>query len=226
MTIEKIYCHLKKKLQENYMKDRDILNDQSLKKGFKHLIQKEPLFKAVLEQKNYEIKLFNKKKGFEGLVSLIVDQQLSVASARAIFKRMKELIEPFTAKNFIQVSETDLRNAGLSYQKIKYCKGIANNIISGDLDLESLEKKEDSEVIEELVKIKGIGEWTAKCYLLSCLKRIDVWPAADLGLMVAIQKLKGMKERPKQLTIEEIAEHWSPYRSVAALLLWSTHDKE
>ena len=130
------------------MKNREILNDQSLKKGFKHLIQKEPLFKAVLEQKNYEIKLFNKKKGFEGLVSLIVDQQLSVASARAIFKRMKELIEPFTAKNFIQVSETDLRNAGLSYQKIKYCKGIANNIISGNLDLEILEKKEDSEVIE------------------------------------------------------------------------------
>ena len=115
---------------------------------------------------------------------------------------------------------------GNDRQKIKYCKGIANNIISGDLDLESLEKKEDSEVIEELVQIKGIGEWTAKCYLLSCLKRIDGWPAADLGLMVAIQKLKGMKERPKQLTIEEIAEPWSPYRSVAALLLWSTHDKE
>ena len=92
--------------------------------------------------------------------------------------------------------------------------------------MESLEKKEDSEVIEELVQIKGIGEWTAKCYLLSCLKRIDVWPAADLVLMVDIQKLKGMKERPKQLTIEEIAEPWSPYRSVAALLLWSTHDKE
>ena len=224
--IERLYCHLKKKLQENYMKGRDILNDQSLKKGFKHLIQKEPLFKAVLEQKNYEIKLFNKKKGFEGLVSLIVDQQLSVASARAIFKRIKKLIDPFTAENFIQVSETDLKGAGLSSQKINYCKGIANNIISGDLDLEGLEKKEDSEVIEELVKIKGIGEWTAKCYLLSCLKRIDVWPAADLGLMVAIQKLKGMKERPKQLTIEEIAEPWSPYRSVAALLLWSTHDKE
>ena len=224
--IERLYCHLKKKLQENYMKGRDILNDQSLKKGFKHLIQKEPLFKAVLEQKKYEIKLFNKKKGFEGLVSLIVDQQLSVASARAIFKRIENLIDPFTAENFIQVSETDLKGAGLSSQKINYCKGIANNIISGDLDLEGLEKKEDSEVIEELVQIKGIGEWTAKCYLLSCLKRIDVWPAADLGLMVAIQKLKGMKERPKQLTIEEIAKPWSPYRSVAALLLWSTHDKE
>ena len=223
---ERLYCHSKKKLQPSYMKDREILNDQSLKKGFKYLIQKEPLFKAVLEQKNYEINLFNKKKGFEGLVSLVVDQQLSVASARAIFKRMKELIEPFTAESFIQVSETDLKGAGLSSQKINYCKGIANNIICGDLDLKSLEKKEDSEVVEELVQIKGIGEWTAKCYLIACLKRIDVWPAADLGLMVAIQKLKGMKERPKQLTIEEIAESWSPYRSVAALLLWSTHDKE
>ena len=208
------------------MKDREMLNDQSLKKAFKYLIQKEPLFKAVLEQKNYEIKLFNKKKGFEGLISLIVDQQLSVASARAIFKRMKNLIEPFTAENFIKVSETDLKSAGLSSQKINYCKGIANNIINGDLDLESLEKKGDSEVIEELVQIKGVGEWTAKCYLIACLKRIDAWPSADLGLMVAIQKLKGMKERPKQLTIEEIAKSWSPYRSVAALLLWSTHDKE
>jgi len=207
------------------MKDRDILNDQNLRKGFNHLIKKEPLFKTLLKQKNYEIKLFNKKKGFEGLVGLIVDQQLSVASARAIFNRMTELIKPFTAENFIEVSETDLKGAGLSSQKINYCKGIANKIISGDLNLKSLEKKEDSEIIEELVKIKGIGEWTAKCYLLACLKRIDVWPAADLGLMVAIQKLKGMKERPKQLTIEEIAASWSPYRSVAALLLWSTHDK-
>jgi DNA-3-methyladenine glycosylase II len=208
------------------MKGRDILNDQNLRKGFNHLIKKEPLFKTLLKQKNYEIKLFNKKKGFEGLVGLIVDQQLSVASARAIFNRMTELIKPFTAENFIEVSETDLKGAGLSSQKINYCKGIANKIISGDLNLKSLEKKEDSEIIEELVKIKGIGEWTAKCYLLACLKRIDVWPAADLGLMVAIQKLKGMKERPKQLTIEEIAASWSPYRSVAALLLWSTHDKE
>jgi len=208
------------------MKGREILNDRNIKKGFDHLIKKEPLFKAVLEEKNYRIRLFNKRKGFEGLISLIVDQQLSVASAKAIFNRMKELIQPFTAKNFIKVSETDLKGAGLSSQKINYCKGIANKIISGDLKLKNLEKKNDSEVIEELTKIKGIGEWTAKCYLLACLKRIDIWPAADLGLMIAIQKLKGMEERPKQLTIKEIAEPWSPYRSVAALLLWSTHDKE
>ncbi|MBV06527.1 MAG: hypothetical protein CMD53_04215, partial [Gammaproteobacteria bacterium] len=126
------------------MEDKNILNEGNLKKAFSYLIEKEPLFKAVLEEKNYEIKLFNKRKGFEGLVSLIVDQQLSVASAKAIFNRMKELVKPFTAEKFIKVSETKLKGAGLSSQKINYCKGIANQIIVGDLNLKSLEKKKDS----------------------------------------------------------------------------------
>ena len=208
------------------METREILNDQTLNDAFKHLIKEEPLFKKVLEDKNYKINLFNKKKGFEGLISLIVEQQLSVASAKAIFNRIKDLIKPFTAKKFIEIKETDLKKAGLSSQKINYCKGIANKIISGDLNLKKLENKSDAEAIKELVKIKGIGEWTAKCYLLGCLKRIDIWPSSDLGIIVAIQKLKDMEERPKELTIEEIAEPWSPYRSVAALLLWSTYDKE
>ncbi len=208
------------------METREILNDQTLNDAFKHLIKEEPLFKKVLEDKNYKINLFNKKKGFEGLINLIVEQQLSVASAKAIFNRIKNLIKPFTAKKFIEIKETDLKKAGLSSQKINYCKGIANKIISGDLNLKKLEKKSDAEAIKELVKIKGIGEWTAKCYLLGCLKRIDIWPSSDLGIIVAIQKLKDMEERPKELTIEEIAEPWSPYRSVAALLLWSTYDKE
>ena len=208
------------------METREILNDQTLNDAFKHLIKEEPLFKKVLEDKNYKINLFNKKKGFEGLISLIVEQQLSVASAKAIFNRIKDLIKPFTAKKFIEIKETDLKKAGLSSQKINYCKGIANKIISGDLNLKKLEKKSDAEAIKELVKIKGIGEWTAKCYLLGCLKRIDIWPSSDLGIIVAKQKMKDMEERPKELTIEEIAEPWSPYRSVAALLLWSTYDKE
>ena len=208
------------------MKGKETLNDQTLNNAFVHLIKKEPLFKAVIEEKNYKINLFNKKKGFEGLVNLIVEQQLSVASAKAIFNRMKELIKPFTPKKFIEVKEVDLKKVGLSFQKINYCKGIANKIINEDLNLKNLEKMSDADAIEELVKIKGIGEWTAKCYLLGCLKRIDIWPSSDLGLIVAIQRLKGMEERPKELTIEEIAEPWSPYRSVAALLLWSTYDKE
>ena len=135
------------------MQVKEILNDQTLNDAFNYLIEKEPLFKKVLEEKNYEINPFNKKKGFEGLISLIVEQQLSVASAKAIFNRIKKLIKPFTARKFIEVKEADLKKAGLSFQKINYCKGIANKIISGDLNLKKLEKKSDSEVIEELVKI-------------------------------------------------------------------------
>ncbi len=208
------------------MKPRETLNDHNIKEAFEHLIRKEPLFESVLIEKNYELVLFNKKKGFEGLISLIVDQQLSVASAKAIFTRLKGLVKPFNAKRFIEVNDDELKGVGLSAQKVDYCKGVAYKVVSGDLNLKRLEKKNDAEVIEELVKIKGIGEWTAKCYLLACLKRVDVWPAADLGLMVAIQRLKSMKSRPNQLTIDEIAKPWSPYRSVAALLLWSTYDKE
>ena len=208
------------------MKAKQILNEQTIKEAFKYLVKKEPLFESVLIEKNYELVLFNKKKGFEGLISLIVDQQLSVASAKAIFGRLKRLVKPFNAKNFIEVNDDSLKGVGLSAQKVDYCKGVAYKVVNGDLNLKTLEKKNDSEVIAELVKIKGIGEWTAKCYLLACLKRVDVWPAADLGLMVAIQRLKSMKNRPNQLTIDEIAKPWSPYRSVAALLLWSTYDKE
>ena len=94
------------------------------------------------------------------------------------------------------------------------------------MNLNALKKKEDHEVVEELTKIRGIGEWTAQCYLMACLKRLDAWPSSDLGLLVAIQRLKGLEERPDYLTIEKMSESWSPFRSVAALILWSTYDKE
>ena len=79
-------------------------------------------------------------------------------------------------------------------------------------------------IVEQLVKFKGVGEWTAQCYLLGCMSRLDAWPASDLGLQVAIQRIKSLEERPTGLTIEEIAEPWKPFRSVAALILWSSYD--
>ena len=101
----------------------------------------------------------------------------------------------------IELNEDKLRNTGLSHQKVSYCRNIAKAIIEETLNFDELEKMEDKEVIQTLVKIKGIGEWTAQCYLMACMKRLDAWPASDLGLIVAIQKIKGMKERPKSLTM-------------------------
>lgn len=202
------------------------LNKETLVLAIDHLKNVDSDFKRILNKRNNQINTFEKVSGFEGLISLIVEQQLSVASAKAIFGRVKLICEDFQPIKFLELHEDKLRNTGLSHQKVSYCRNIAKAIIEETLNFDELEKMEDKEVIQTLVKIKGIGEWTAQCYLMACMKRLDAWPASDLGLIVAIQKIKGMKERPKSLTIEEIAKPWKPYRSVAALLLWSTHDKD
>src|SRR6056300_446019 len=116
------------------------LNDITLGEGFEYLSNKEPLFKKILEEKNYKIAPFSKKERF--------------------------------------------KEEGLSKQKIDYCSGIAIKIIDKELNLKQLEKKNDTEVISELIKIRGIGDWTAQCYLMACLKRLDAWPSSDLGLIV------------------------------------------
>tara|TARA_B100000963_G_scaffold47256_1_gene35549 strand:- start:543 stop:1169 length:627 start_codon:yes stop_codon:yes gene_type:complete len=208
------------------MKEFKLLDKNTLHEGYKYLAKKEKFFKKVLEEKNYKINPFSKKEGFEGLISLIVEQQLSVASATAIFKRIKSLVKPFNPEEFIKIGSEEYKEAGLSKQKIDYCKGIAKKIIDKELDLKSLKKKDDLHVVQELVKIRGIGEWTAQCYLMACLRRLDAWPSSDLGLIVAIQRFKGLDQRPDYLTIEKMSEPWSPYRSIAALILWSTYDKE
>ena len=202
------------------------LNNRTLALGIKHLKKVDSDFKKILRDRNDQINSFKKTGGFEGLISLIVEQQLSVASAKAIFSRVKLVCGDFEASSFLKIKEEELKATGLSRQKVTYCRNVAEAVINKTLDFKKLEKMPDREVIEMLVKIKGIGEWTAQCYLMACMKRLDAWPSSDLGLIVAIQKIKKIKERPKSLTIEKIAEPWKPYRSIAALLLWSTYDKD
>ena len=202
------------------------LNNKTLALGINHLKNVDSDFKAILRDRDDQINTFKKTGGFEGLISLIVEQQLSVASAKAIFSRVKLICGDFEATTFLRISEEELKATGLSRQKVNYCRNVAEAVVNKTLDFKKLEKMADQEVVAKLVQIKGIGEWTAQCYLMACMKRLDAWPSADLGLIVAIQKIKKIKERPKSLTIEKIAEPWKPYRSIAALLLWSTYDKD
>ena len=202
------------------------LNSRTLALGIKHLKKVDSDFTKILRARDDQIKTFKKIEGFEGLISLIVEQQLSVASAKAIFNRVKLLCGDFEATSFLQINEDELKGTGLSRQKVLYCRNVAKAVVNKTLDFKKLEKMPDKEVVEILIKIKGIGEWTAQCYLMACMKRLDAWPSSDLGLIVAIQKIKKIKERPKSLTIEKMAEPWKPYRSIAALLLWSTYDKD
>ena len=202
------------------------LNNRTLALGIKHLKKVDSDFKKILRDRNDQINSFKKTGGFEGLISLIVEQQLSVASAKAIFSRVKLVCGDFEASSFLKIKEGELKATGLSRQKVTYCRNVAEAVINKTLDFKKLEKMSDQEVVEMLVKIKGIGEWTAQCYLMACMKRLDAWPSSDLGLIVAIQKIKKINERPKSLTIEKMAEPWKPFRSIAALLLWSTYDKD
>lgn len=167
---------------------------------------------------------FKREKGFEGLVRLICEQQLSVASAKAIFDRLAKVVSPFEAKKFLKVSKKDLQKTGLSRQKISYCTELANACISGNLDFNALHKMDDEGLSKELCKVKGIGKWTADCYMLASLKREDIWPVGDLGLQISVQKLKKLSKRPSEKELEEISLKWKPYRTLVANMLWNSYD--
>jgi DNA-3-methyladenine glycosylase II len=158
-------------------------------------------------------------KGFPALIGSIVGQQVSAASARAIWGRLLAA-GPLTPERFLQLSEAELRAIGFSRQKILYGRGIAEAIASGALNFRRLHRLEDEAAIAELVRLKGIGRWTAEIYLLFGLQRLDIWPADDLGLQVGVQRLKRLESRPGRAALIEIAEPWRPWRGVAARFLW------
>jgi DNA-3-methyladenine glycosylase II len=158
-------------------------------------------------------------KGFPALVGSIVGQQVSAASARAIWGRLLAA-GPLTPEGFLSFTDEELRAIGFSRQKMLYVRGIAEAIQTGDLDFRRLHRMADEEAIAELVRLKGIGRWTAEIYLLFGLQRLDIWPADDLGLQIGVQRLKRLESRPGRAALIEIAEPWRPWRGVAARFLW------
>ena len=158
--------------------------------------------------------------GFATLLRIILAQQVSTASARAILGRLDEAANPLTPETFLALDDGALKAIGFSRQKVGYGRGLAVDVAEGRLDLARVERLDDEEAIAELVKVKGIGRWTAEIYLMSALGRPDVWPAADLGLAQAVQIVKGLEQRPDRARMMEIAEPWRPWRSAASLLLW------
>lgn len=162
----------------------------------------------------------SRKQGFETLVLLVVEQQLSLASAAAIMGRLRDAIVPFTPETLLGLTERRLRGLGLSGAKVKYCRALAEAFADGRLKPARLARLDDEAVAAELTKVKGIGPWTAEIYLLSALGRLDVLPAGDLALQAAAQHLYDLPERPDSRALIEMGEAWRPYRSVAARILW------
>ncbi|HUO41626.1 MAG TPA: DNA-3-methyladenine glycosylase 2 family protein [Methylomirabilota bacterium] len=159
---------------------------------------------------------------FESLVEAIISQQLSWQAARTIFERLKTVLqtEVVDAQSLKNLPISELRQAGISPQKVLYLKDLSSRVVSGPLDLNSLKRRPDDEVVQILDEVKGIGIWTAQMYLLFVLGRPDVLPVSDLGIQLAIQKIYSLRKLPKAEKIEKIAANWHPYCSIASLYLW------
>ena len=164
--------------------------------------------------------LWERERGFHTLIHIILEQQVSLASAKAAYTRLETAINPVTPKNFLGLTDEELRQSGFSRQKTRYGRELATAILDGSLDLSGLAELENEEAKEQLTKVKGIGPWTAGIYLLMALGRPDVWPEGDLALEVAIQRVKGWSRRPTSEEARKMSEEWKPWRAVAARLLW------
>lgn len=165
--------------------------------------------------------LWNREPGFPTLIHIILEQQVSLASARSAFDRLNAVLTSVDPTSFLTLDDPTLREIGFSGQKTRYCRNLAEEILKSSLDLSLMPSLSDDEVCEELTKIKGIGPWTAQIYLLMVLGRPDIWPAGDLALAAAVRDLNGLAERPTPGELCTIAEKWRPFRSVAARLLWN-----
>lgn len=164
--------------------------------------------------------LWNREPGFATLLLIILEQQVSVTSARRVFDRLMGMVSPFSAARLLEIDDTTLKSAGLTRQKLTYCKYLSQAIVTGQLRLDEFEGMADSEVQTALMSIKGIGPWTADIYLLLALKRQDILPVGDLAVKVAIKEIKKLNRTPAKEEILAMGVIWQPWRAVATRILW------
>jgi DNA-3-methyladenine glycosylase II len=195
------------------------LNAETLSLGLEILAGRDEDLAAVLARWGPP-SLWTREPGFPTLLRIILEQQVSLASARATFERICALATPLTPASFLALNEETLRAAGFSRQKSRYGRELAGAILTGRLDLDALTHLPDDEVRAALITIPGIGPWSAEIYLLMALHRADAWPASDLGVIVGLQQVKHLPQRPTREEADRLAEPWRPWRSVATRLLW------
>jgi DNA-3-methyladenine glycosylase II len=196
-----------------------ILDDERMRDGIRALRRKCRHLRLVHEQAG-DPPLRRHTAGFEGLARIVVGQQLSIASAQAIWGRLQLVVRPMQPQAFLAASDAELRAAGLSQGKVKTLRAVSAAVIAG-LDLDRLAQAPETDVHDALTALPGIGPWSADIYLLFCLGRADAFAAGDLALQIAARAAMGLSERPSAVELLSIAERWRPWRGVAAHLLWA-----
>jgi DNA-3-methyladenine glycosylase II len=197
-----------------------INTDADLESATRALLNLDPRFAPILAIAGPP-PLRRREGGFGGLASIVVAQQLSTASAAAIWGRLTAMLDPLDPAAFLRVRAPRLKRAGLSAAKIRTLKSIASTLASGALDLAALADRPADEAHAALTALHGIGPWTADIYLLFCLGHPDAWPAGDLALQEAARLAFALEARPTAREMQPLAEVWRPWRGVAARILWS-----
>jgi DNA-3-methyladenine glycosylase II len=201
-------------------------------KARKALAASDPTMAALIERVgkiDIETRLKRRQEerpgdAYGALLRAIVGQQLSTKAARTIYLRVLDLFDGTTPspERLLEASEAELRGAGLSGRKTEYVRDLASHVLSGELELDRLDRLGDEEVIEEIVAVRGLGRWTAEMFLLFHLQRPDVLSGGDLGIRKAVQVEYGLEEMPAPQRVLEIGERWRPHRSLASLYLWES----
>ena len=163
---------------------------------------------------------WTREPGFPTLIYLILEQQVSLASAKAAYLRLLSAAKPLTPRRFLELDDARLKAIGFSRQKTSYGRLLAESVLTRGLSIPALARMPDDAAREALTGMKGIGQWTADVYLLMALRRPDVWPTGDLALAVAVQKVKRLRKRPSPEKLEAMSAPWRPWRAVAARLFW------
>lgn len=204
------------------MSGDEALTDASLTVAARALARREPRFREVLRRHGAP-PLWAREPGYGTLIHIILEQQVSLASARAAYARLVEAAAPLTPERFLEFDDAQLKVIGFSRQKARYGREVSRRVLEGALDLEALHDLPDDVVRAALTQVPGIGPWTADVYLLMALRRRDVFPAGDLALLVAAQRLFDLPARPTPRALAALAESWRPHRAVAARLLWQVY---
>ena len=195
------------------------LDKESLVKAVKYLEVRDRQLKRVISRFGPP-PLWEREEGFQTLIYIILEQQVSLASAKAAYEKLLKKMGSITSVDFLELSDAELKTIGFTRQKTSYGRNLAEAMITDHLDLSKLSDLDDAHAKEQLMSIKGIGPWTADMYLLMALGRPDIWPNGDIALASAVQKLEGVASRPSFEELNEMSLKWKPWRAVAARILW------
>lgn len=186
---------------------------------------KDPHFKAIILQHGYP-PMWTRPNSFQTLILTILEQQVSLASAYAAFKKLREKIGFVTVEKLLRLSDAELRACYFSRQKIVYARELANAIRSKRLNLRKLATADEITIRTELKKIKGIGDWTVDVYLMHALQRTDLFPLGDIALVNSLKEVKKLDPAISKEGMLQIAETWRPYRTIASMILWHAYIKK